>query len=53
MTRMLVEYFIKNNYNLNDRTAGRKICQTVLERNPVLNNRIADIFAINQNLKQE
>jgi hypothetical protein len=53
ITRELVEYFIKNNYDLNDRTAGRKICQTVLERYPVLNNRIADIFAFQSRIRNK
>lgn len=51
MIRELVDYFIQNNYDLNDRTAARKICQTVLDNFPVLNNKIDDIYAIEARIR--
>jgi hypothetical protein len=51
MIRELVDYFNQNNYDINDRTAARKICQTVLDNFPVLNNKIVDIYAIEARIR--
>jgi hypothetical protein len=42
-----VDYYNQNNYDLKDRTAAKKIFQTVLNKFPVLNNKIVDIYAKN------
>ena len=49
--RELVDYFIQNNYDLNDRAASRKICQTVLDSFPVLNDHIIDILTIEARIR--
>jgi hypothetical protein len=51
MTRELVEYFIQNNYDLNDRTSTTKICQIVLDKFPVLKNKIVDMYAIESRIR--
>jgi hypothetical protein len=46
-----VDYYNQNNYDLKDRTAAKKIFQTVLNKFPVLNNKIVDIYSIEARIK--
>jgi cytochrome c len=46
-----VDYYNQNNYDLKDRTAAKKIFQTVLNKFPILNNKKVDIYSIETRIR--